>query len=124
MNYIEKKISAKECAFTFFGTLLSLIPGKIGSYLRVAFYRFTLDNCAWEIYIGFGTIFAHRDSQVGKKTSIGFYCIFGSVNIGENVMIASRVSIPSGKNQHFDKEGNLTSKTYKTQITIGNNAWI
>src|ERR1041384_4843991 len=39
--------------------LLSLFPGRTGSYLRRAFYRRTLLACADDAHIEFGTVLAH-----------------------------------------------------------------
>ena len=39
-------------------------------------------------------------------------------------MIASRVSIPSGKRQHVDDIGRLCSNTTLDRVTIGKKCWI
>ena len=52
------------------------------------------------------------------------HCIFGCVRIGENVMVANRVSIPSGKRQHLDEAGALAHETRRTAIRVGSKSWV
>ncbi|WOJ98302.1 acyltransferase [Congregibacter brevis] len=90
---------------TFSGTsqLLSLFPGKAGSYLRVAFYRFAMQSCAADCFIGFGTVFSQRNTTIGRAVYIGPQCNIGACSIGEDSLIASGVHIMSGSDQHhFD----------------------
>lgn len=39
-------------------------------------------------------------------------------------MMASRVSIPSGKRQHVDAAGKLCSTTTLDRVSVGSNSWI
>lgn len=109
------------------GQLLSLIPGKIGSYLRVAYYRMTLEKCSREAYIGFGSFFAHPEAEMGKGVYVGDYCILGMVKIGDYTTIGSNVHILSGKHQHGYKEIGKPiqeQKGFYKKISIGENCWI
>ncbi len=124
VDCIEKKLSKREDAFVFMAQLLSLIPGLLGSCLRSAYYASTLERASHEFHIGFGSIFCHRAATVGRYTSIGMYCIFGRVHIGEKVMFANRVSIPSGKRQHLCEAGGIDHKTRYETINVGNRTWI
>lgn len=122
---IEDSFFSTEYVFVFFGSLLSLIPGRSGSYLRAAYYFYTTHIKYWEFFIGFGSILTHRNIEIGKYTSIGMYCILGSVKIGDNVLIANRISFLSGRHQHFDdKKKNISQITSYKVITIGNHCWI
>jgi len=49
---------------------LSLFPGRTGSYLRRAFYRRTLLDCAEDAHIEFGTVLAHPDVSIGSGVYI------------------------------------------------------
>lgn len=107
--------------------LLALIPGKIGSYLRIAFYSRTLTRCPLHGYIGFGSFFAHPDAEMGMGCYIGAYTIIGRAIIGNHATIASHVSILSGKNQHgYQVVGQPIQEQTGifTKITIGENSWI
>ncbi len=112
--------------FSSCGTLLSLIPGKTGSFIRVAFYWATLEKMSPDVYIGFGSFFAHHTARIGKGVSIGAYCILGTVTLADGVLIASRVSIPSGKFQHgnFQFHAGENAEIRYDRITIGERTWI
>ncbi len=121
------RLSESKSLFAGQGQLLSLMPGKIGSYLRVAFYSRTLERCSTDIYIGFGSFFAHPEVEVGKGVYIGAYCIIGMAFIGDHTTIGSGVHILSGKYQHGYKEiGKPIQKQAGifTKVTIGKNCWI
>ena len=114
------RLTNSKSIFSTFAAALSLIPGKIGSYIRLSYYVGTLKKISLDVYIGFGSFFSQRSAVVGHNVSIGAYCIIGNAVIKDNVLIASKVSIPSGKRQHgraFDFD--LTSVHYD-KVTIGN----
>jgi acetyltransferase-like isoleucine patch superfamily enzyme len=98
------KVSRSESVFASQGQLLSLIPGKTGSYLRVSYYAMTLDACSRNAYIGFGSFFAHPHATVGKGVYVGAYCVLGMAHIGDHTTIGSGVHILSGKMQHGFEE--------------------
>lgn len=124
LAWLEKKTSVKEAIFVGLGQFLGLFPGIIGSYLRAAYYWALLDRCSWEIHVGFGSYFSQRSAELGANIAMGGYCIIGTASIGDGVMIASRVSIPSGKRQHVDDTGRLCSTTTLDRVTIGKKCWI
>ena len=118
MVWIDKVAFNSKGIFAFFACLLSLLPGKTGSLLRVAYYYHTLENCSKDTAIGFGSFFSQREACIGKFVSIGAYSILGKVEIEDHVLIASRVSIPSGKRQHS------TEKLILEKVRIGESTWI
>lgn len=122
--WFEKKGSTSEAIFISLGQFLGLFPGIIGSYLRAAYYWMLLDQCSWEIHIGFGSYFSQRSAKLGANIAMGGYCIIGTASIDDEVMIASRVSIPSGKRQHVDSMGQLSSDTTLDRVIIGKKCWI
>lgn len=124
IDRIERWLSKSEQAFVFMGQLLGLIPGLPGSCLRAAYYSATLDDASPAVHIGFGSIFCHRDAGIGRHSSVGMHCIFGCVRIGEEVMFANRVSIPSGKRQHLDETGDIVHTTRRTTLHVGSRSWI
>ncbi len=121
---LQQVLGAGESLFTACSQLLSLFPGGTGARIRAAFYWGTLERCSWETHVGFGSIFTHRGASLGAKTSLGSYCVIGHANIGSAVMMASRVSVPSGKRQHLDDEGRLASTTRFDTVTIGDGTWV
>jgi len=112
--------------FTACGCLLALFPGKTGSYLRLAYYRCTLVSVSQDAVIGFGSYFSRRGAAIGKYVSIGAYCVLGDVILEDRVLLASRVSIPSGKRQHaqrFDTDNPSDDRIFDL-VTIGSDCWI
>ena len=124
LTWAEKKMGKKEEIFSFFAQLFSLIPGKIGSYFRVAYYKGTLEQCPVNTFIAFGSFFSHRNVTLKENVAIGAYCVIGCVNIGKDVMIASKVSVISGKATHIDPDGKLTRDIYLNVVTIGDRTWV
>jgi virginiamycin A acetyltransferase len=115
-----------ERIFSLFAQACAIIPGFIGDYARVAYYRMTLRSCARECQIGFGSFFAHPQTTVGRFVGIGPHCIIGYANIGTGTLIGPFVQILSGSQQHKrDSEGRLTDKGRKfVEIVIGEHCWI
>lgn len=121
---LEKTVLKGEGVFVGASQFLALLPGAIGVYLRAAFYWATLTGCHWEIHIGFGSIFTHRGATLGKHASMGAYCVIGHADIGAAVMMASRISIPSGKRQHFDDAGRISTEPRFDRVAIGPRTWV
>ncbi len=113
--------------FVPFSQLLSLLPGKLGSYCRIAFYRFAMTRCDTDCFIGFATIFSQADTEIGSGVYIGPQCNIGMCKIGDNTLIASGVHIMSGSGQHnfedletpIQQQGGVYSK-----VEIGEDSWI
>lgn len=102
-------------------------PGIVGSYLRVAFYRRTLRSCSPDCRIGYGTLFATPEVDIGAHVYIGAYCNLGHVTIGDDTLLGSNVTILSGKRQHhfdrLDVPVRLQGGTY-SRVEIGADAWL
>jgi len=113
--------------FQGYSELFSLWPGMSGNVIRRAFYRSTLRRCSAECAIGFGTLFATAEVDIGEHVYIGAKCMIGHVTIGDHALIGSNVDILSGKRQHhFDRLDvpiRLQGGTY-TRVTIGADAWV
>jgi acetyltransferase-like isoleucine patch superfamily enzyme len=123
-SWLEKTFTRGEAVFVTFGQLVSLVPGIIGAYLRAAYFFVSLPRSSWEVHVGFGSFLSHRSASLGRHVAIGAYCVIGCADIGDGVMIASSVSIPSGKRQHFDEHGRLSNDLVLDKVSIGNNSWI
>ena len=107
--------------------LLSLAPTFCGVYLRLAYYWAVCKKISLDADFQFGCMVAHREVTIGAGTVVGCYSIIGRADIGQNVLIASRVSIISGKYQHGrpdERAGNNTTNNVYTSIRIGDNTWI
>jgi virginiamycin A acetyltransferase len=114
---------SSEC-ISGYSHFFALLPGLPGMYLRREFYRVALRFCSEKSFIGYGTIFSTADAEIHDGVYIGAYCALGAVIISENSMIASRVSIISGLEQHRrDAAGRLKGNN-KERIFIGASCWI
>ena len=120
-------VTRSNTCFSGWSQLVSLIPGTTGVYLRHAFYRCTLAKCRQDACISFGTLFSHAGASIGQTTYVGNYCSIGDVQIGDDVLIASHVSIMNGCNQHSIDRLDIPVReqigTYDP-ISIGNDTWI
>jgi len=116
-----------DAGFASYSQLMSLFPGKAGSYLRIAFYRYTMSFCHPNVFISFATLFSQRDIDIEEGVYIGPQCNIGMSRIGKNTLIASGVHVMSGKNQHgFDdlsRPIQQQSGAYE-KISIGEDCWI
>ncbi len=116
-----------ETGFGIGAQTVALMPGLPGNYLRIAFYRMTLQQCPLNSRVDFGTFFAHPQAIVGQGVYIGAYCVLGRTKIGERTQIASSVQILSGGRQHGrDAEGHILGAetgTFET-VTVGADCWI
>lgn len=125
LSWLEKRLGLGERLFVLGAHTVALVPGFVGNLLRAAFYHATLDEAHWESAIGFGSVFSHRGVRLAAHVSTGSYCMLGHVDIGARTRLASRVSIPSGKRQHFDEAGRLShGEADYRQVQIGADCWL
>ena len=113
--------------YGFFAQSYALVPGLPGDYLRIAFYRLTLELCSLESRVSFGSFFAHPEASLDAGVYIGSYCILGRVKIGPRTQIASGVQVLSGKHQHARDANNRISGSDHgtfTTVSIGADCWI
>lgn len=116
-----------ETMFALFAQAFAAAPGIPGDYLRIAYYKLTLDRCSLDSRIQFGSFFAHARAQVGRGVYIGSYCILGQAAIGDRTQIASGVQILSGRQQHRrDAEGRILGSDHGEfrPVPIGADCWI
>lgn len=113
--------------FEFFAQAFALVPGMVGDFLRVAYYKLTLTACSLDSRIQFGSFFAHPQATVGQHVYIGAYCVLGQVEIGDRTQIASAVQVLSGSHQHArDSSGKIWDSGYRSfaRVTIGADCWV
>ena len=116
-----------EAVFTIFAHVYALAPGILGDYLRIGWYKLTLEECALDSRIQFGSFFAHPQARVGHGVYIGPYCVLGKAAIGDRTQIASGVQILSGRRQHQrEGDGRIRGADHTGFFTvnIGSDCWI
>lgn len=120
-------LEGKNRSFAFWCEMLSLAPGSLGILVRRAFFRLTFGRCADTVTVGFGTVFSSPACQLGQHVYIGPFGSIGAVDIEDDVLIGSHVSIPNGSRQHgierMDIPVRLQPGTWE-RITVGTDSWI
>ena len=107
--------------------LLSLFPGITGNYLRVAFYRFALEQCDPTATICFGTLLSKTGANIGKNVYVGPRCMLGLVTLEDDVLLGPAVQIPSGPLTHGIERLDTLIRLQpgkKERITVGKDTWI
>lgn len=127
LYWLVSPVSRRDELFAGFSQAFSLVPGLVGSYLRIAFYRCVMKHCASDSFIGFGSLFSHRDTELHSGIYIGPQCNIGLSVIHRNCLLGSGVHLLSGKNQHRfddpDKPIRLQGGEF-TKISLGENSWV
>ena len=122
--WLEKRLTDGNTVFAGASQLMALLPGRVGVYLRSAYYYTLLELCSWQIHIGFGSLFTHRAASLSSNVSMGAYCVIGHADIGSDVVMASRISIPSGKRQHLDESGRFSIEPRFERVAVGAGTWV
>jgi acetyltransferase-like isoleucine patch superfamily enzyme len=124
---IKSLFIGEDRAFALLSQTFSILPGLTGEYARKEIYRLTLNECASDCTISFGTIFSHSDCSIKEGVYIGANCMIGKVDIGKDVLIGSNVDILSGKHQHSIENVDVPIRLQKgafKKISIGEDTWI
>ena len=127
LMYLFRLFLPKRRVFADLTQFLALVPGILGEYLRLAFFQWVLPRCGRNSCIGFGTIFSHPTAEIGENVYVGPYCILGDVTLGDDVLLASGVSIANGTNQHFIDRTDVPIREQGGEyprVTIGEDSWI
>lgn len=127
LYWLLRPVGRGDSLFAAFSQTVSLFPGLLGSYLRIAFYRCTMSHCASDSYIGFGTLFSHRDTDLYSGVYIGPQCNIGLSAIHRNCLLGSGVHLLSGKKQHRFEDPDTPVRLQGgefTKISLGENTWV
>ncbi|MFC3120836.1 acyltransferase [Agaribacter flavus] len=119
--------SEKDALFQSFCQLLSLVPGKLGSFCRICFYKWLCTDVDLDIFVGFGVLLSQLDIDIREGAYIGPQSNLGSCQIGRNSLLGSGVHVLSGKNQHGFEDIRVPIKDQKgalTKVRVGENCWI
>jgi len=124
---VARLFISRDEAFAGACEWLSLAPGTLGSYLRVAFLRLTLLRCSSNCRIAFGVLFSKVGAEVGHGSYIGPRTTLGLVTLGDDVLVGPSVQLLSGPNTHAfdDLDVPIRDQQHRPRrITIGAGAWI
>ncbi len=106
---------------------LALVPGLPGRLLRRAFYCCVLPEAHWDLDMHFGSAVTQSDARLGPRVWIGAYCLIGRVVMEGDALVASRVSILSGRRPHaFRDPSRLIAEQggEKAVVRVGRDVWI
>lgn len=121
------RIGNEDSTFQSFSQYLSLIPGKLGSYCRAAFYWWACPDTSDDIVVGFLTVISHRDTTIEAGVYIGPQCNIGKCHLGKNTLLGSGVHILSGNKQHNFNDVNSPIQHQGgnfEKIAIGTDCWV
>jgi virginiamycin A acetyltransferase len=127
ISRLECLLFSRDPFFLFWGQTFALLPGLPGNYIRKCFYFLTLRRCSLNCEIGFMTHIHDRRTQIGEGVYIGTAAGLGWVNVADGCLLASRVSVLSGRAQHqLGPDGRLTpfDRSAAGQVHIGQHTWI
>ncbi|MBU3005743.1 acyltransferase, partial [Paraglaciecola arctica] len=125
--FVFASMLIKDAVLSSYSQLLSLMPGKLGVYLRAGFYRFVLTHCSPDAVISFLVLFSQADTEIAEGVYLGAQCNIGRCTIGKNTLLGSGVNVMSGKGQHnFDdlEQPIKDQGGHFEKISIGENCWL
>lgn len=83
--------------FDLGSTVLAIVPGTLGAYLRTSFYARTLTRCGYDFSSGFLSLVQHPEVEIGRGVYMGSFSLLGrGVTLEDDVIIASRVFVRAG----------------------------
>ena len=124
---ILSMLFSRDSVLSGFSQFLSLMPGKIGVYMRGGFYRFAFTHCSPNAVISFMVLFSQADTEIAEGVYLGPQCNIGRCRIGKNTLLGSGVHVMSGKGQHSFEELDIPIKDqggHFEKISIGQSSWI
>ena len=116
-----------ERGFAGWSQLFALAPGLIGVFLRRAFYRLVLPRCGTDCCLTFGTILSHPTACIGDRVYVGANCSLGDVELEDDVLLASHVSVMNGSQQHGIARLDVPIREQPgvfVPVRIGRDSWI
>ena len=113
--------------FAGWSQFFSLFPGLTGVFLRRAFYRLILPRCGTDCCLTFGTTLSHPTARIGDRVYVGASCSLGDVELEDDVLVASHVSVMNGSQQHGIERLDVPIREQPgifLPIRIGRDSWI
>lgn len=113
--------------YKFIAIRLSGLNGYYGVLVREIFYKRTLHKCGLRLKVHYGAFFVYPTAEVGDDVTVEEYCVVSNCSIGDDVILAARVSIMSGSRHHDVNDLNSefrNSKSFSKKVHIDNNVWV
>lgn len=125
--YIYSLAIGRDSALEGASQLLSILPGRCGNLVRLAFYARVLERCESTATICFGSVFSKVACRIGSHVYIGPYCQLGLVTIGDETLLGPSVQIPSGPHTHTFDRLDVPIRNQRgalQRVEIGADCWI
>ena len=125
--WICSRLGSADSALESHSQCLSLFPGSPGNYLRLAFYRLTLEQCDPTATICFGVLFSKTKARIGQNVYIGPRSMLGWVTLEDDVLLGPGVQIPSGPHTHGITRLDTPIRNQPgrpNRVSIGRDSWI
>src|SRR6056297_465635 len=123
----HRALAGDQRAIASWSQTMAVLPGLTGAYARRAFYRSVLAEVEDDCLIGFGVLFSHPQTRIGRGVYIGPYAVLGKVTIERDVLIGSQVSITNGAKQHGIERLDVPIREqpgHWPRVTIGEDSWL
>ena len=107
--------------------LVALLPGAFGIYVRRYWYRWTLDACGPDLVVDWLTAFKTPSVRVGRNVFVGAMCWIAEADLGDHVMIATRVAIQGGGRTHTFHRTDIPMSLQDSaivKVVVGSDVWI
>lgn len=127
MYLVHRAVVGRDEALHSWSQCLSLLPGVFGSYLRVAFLRFSIARCERTARVEFGALLSKSGAILDEHCYVGPYVCLGHAHVGRDVLLASGVQVPSGANIHGTDRLDIPIREQpgkSEMVAIGAGSWI
>lgn len=101
--------------------------GSYGIFLRRHWYRQMLNKCGDNLIVGFGSYIVYPSVEIGNNCAIEENCVVSNCSIGDDVILAARVSIMSGAHHHPIDDLSRKFREHVNsleRVRLGSNIWI
>jgi len=106
---------------------LAFLPGKLGVIWRRTWYGRTLHACGDHLVVEWMSVFKSSMASVGDRVYVGPFCWISQTHLGDDVMLAGRATILSGKAQHGTERLDVPMSKQEgrmVDVYIGRDVWV
>ncbi len=113
--------------FDMFAQMFSILPGKLGCFIRTCYYKQTLAKSHMDVEFVFGSFVSKHKATIGHRAMIAAYAIVGLADIGDETVVGPRTTVLSGGHQHNFVDPDqpiLIGESTMTRLSIGKRTFI
>jgi virginiamycin A acetyltransferase len=123
----RRRLVGDEGAWTWVSERAATWAGPFGIWRRRALYLRLLPRVGRELVLGTGVIVTKPTTEFGHHVYVGPYTVLGDVRLGDHVLVANSVSMPSGTRQHGTARLDVPVRSQPgllATIHVGEDTWI